>query len=89
MNAVLVRKDASPKEYREAVEKAKKAWSDHGKRPAWGCKWYDVSFLQEALPCSCVPSVLVGVEMKHKNFEVQLRCGSTTWKREWIQDRNR
>ncbi|CAK9024442.1 Uncharacterized protein SCF082_LOCUS16621 [Durusdinium trenchii] len=44
MNAVLVRKDASPKEYREAVEKAKKAWSDHGKRPAWGCKWYDVWF---------------------------------------------
>ncbi|CAK9058610.1 unnamed protein product [Durusdinium trenchii] len=42
MNAILVRKDASPEEYRKAVEDAKRAWSEHGERPAWGCFWYDV-----------------------------------------------
>lgn len=46
MNAILVRKDASPEEYRKAVEDAKRAWSEHGERPAWGCFWYDVSLLQ-------------------------------------------
>lgn len=45
MNAILVRKNAKPEEYSKAVADAKRAWTEHGKRPAWGCKWYDESFL--------------------------------------------
>lgn len=82
MNAVLVRKDAKPEVFRERVAEATKRWEDSGEDPvpAWGCKWYDVSFLH-SFPCGSFNLWFGG------GIESHLRFGTSSWKKEWMQDK--